>query len=124
MTKPGQKYSACEREAVEVISAPKTYLMYLLCSNSFIDFSDQEVFRVALICNEIHARLARWLDVLADYEDKVHYRKELLNWSENFLFMATHCKQRSGGCDEEDLVSSVIGNITFRNEITDFESQL
>lgn len=68
MTKAERNFSACEREALAAIFPLKKFRMYLLPSIPFVLETDQQAFKSAFAKRDIHGRLARWLDFLAEYD--------------------------------------------------------
>lgn len=62
-----RKNSACEREALVVISLKK-FRMYLLSTERSKLITDHQTLKDALRKSYIHGRLEMWLDLLADYD--------------------------------------------------------
>lgn len=60
-----KKYSSCELEALAVIFALKMYRVYLLSSKPFKFLTDHESLAYAFKKNDVHGRLAGWMDFLA-----------------------------------------------------------
>ena len=77
MTKQERNYSTCERDALAVIFALKKYRVYLLSSLPFKLITDHMALRWAFQKKDIHGRLARWLDFIAEYQFEVVYRREM-----------------------------------------------
>ena len=59
------EYSACEREALTVIFALKTFRVYLISSIPLTLINDHQALGYAFRKNDIHGRLGRWLEFLA-----------------------------------------------------------
>ena len=85
-----REYSACEREAIAVIFALKKFRVYLLSSDSFTLVMDHQALQYAFKKKDIHGRLARWLDFLAEYDFKVTYRPGVRNGATDFLSRIAH----------------------------------
>ena len=67
-----RNYPACEREVLGVIFALKKFRIYLL-SETFTLATDHQALRHAFQKNEVHGRLARWLEFLAEYDFRTVY---------------------------------------------------
>lgn len=104
MTVAERKYSACEREALAVIFALRKFRLYLLSTEPFILMTDQQALKSAFARKDIHGRLARWLDFLAEYEFEFQYRKGSLNKAADFLSRIKHGEEVIEGTDEGDLL--------------------
>lgn len=87
-------------------------------------FSDQQALKAAFARKDIHGRLARWLDFMAEYEFQVCYRKSSLNHAADFLCRTLHADQGVDGYDEEDLVKLVIDEKILQRMLEYFESEL
>lgn len=80
-----RNYSACEREALAVIFALRKFRIYLLSSQPFELITDHQALRYAFMKKDVHGRLARWLDFLAEYDFHVVYRPGTANGAADFL---------------------------------------
>ena len=61
---------------------------------------------------DIHGRLARWHDFLAEYDFKVTYRPGVRNGAANFLFCNTHdSEDQMNSADEGELDCGVGGPV-------------
>ena len=85
-----REYSAWERETLAVIFALKKFGVYLLSSDPFTLVTDHPSLQYAFKKKDIHGRLARWLDFLAEYDFKVTYRPGVRNGAADFLSRITH----------------------------------
>jgi transposase InsO family protein len=61
-----------------VVFALKKYRAYFL-GRKFVLFTDHQALSQAFKKRDIHGRLARWLDLLAEYEIEIRYRSGLQN---------------------------------------------
>lgn len=77
MNPAGRNYSACEREALAVIFALKRFCVYLLSTLAFKLITDHQALKDAFKKKEIHIRLTRWLDFLAEYDYLAEYEFEI-----------------------------------------------
>ena len=80
-----RNYSACEREALAVIFALKKFRVYLLSDETFTLITDHQALRYAFKKKDVHGRLARWLDLLAEYRFNIEYRPGKENGAADFL---------------------------------------
>ena len=85
MTDAERNYSTSEREALAVIFALKKFRVYLLSSIPFKIVTDHQALRYSFQKKDIHGRLARWLDFLAEYDFLIEYRPGKNNGSADFL---------------------------------------
>ena len=85
MTAAERNYSACEREALAVIFALKKFRVYLLSSIPFTLITDHQALRYAFQKKDVHGRLARWMDFLAEYQFEVVYRAGHSNGAADYL---------------------------------------
>ncbi len=69
-----RNYAVCERVAAAVIFALKKFRVYLLADKPFQLVTDHQALQYAFKKKDVHGRLARWLDLLAEYEFEVVYR--------------------------------------------------
>lgn len=120
MTRAERGYSACEKEALAVIFALRKFRVYLLSSDPFTVYSDQQALKAAFSRIDIHGRLARWLDFLAEYDFEVRFWKGSSNPAADFLSRISHGEQGIEGMDEGDVISLVLGD----NAINDMEPYL
>ena len=107
MTDAEKKYSTCEREALAVIFALKKFRVYLLSSIPFTIITDHQALRYTFQKNDVHGRLARWLDFLAEYDFKVEYRAGKQNASADFLSRIDTGATVEEGYDEGELACLV-----------------
>lgn len=68
LTSTEQNYSVCEREALAVVFGLRKFRLYLLSTEPFLLLTDQQALKTAFRKKDIHGRLARWLDFLAEYD--------------------------------------------------------
>ncbi len=80
-----RNYDVCEREALAVIFALKKFRVYLLGSEKFTVISDHQALLYAFQKKDVHGRLARWMDFLAEYNFNIQYRKESLHSAADYL---------------------------------------
>lgn len=118
-----KKYSACEREALVVVFALKKFRIYLRSSKSFVVITDQQALRGAFARRDIHGRLARWLDFLADYEFEIRYRSEISNKAADFLSRMTH-GDRAISHDESEVMNLTMSDKPLHYAPTDLEDWL
>ena len=85
LTPAERNYSACEREALAVVFALKKFRVYLLSDIPFTVITDHRALQYAFQKQDIHGRLARWLDFLAEYDYKIQYRPGKVNAAADFL---------------------------------------
>ena len=72
------------REAVAVIFALKKFRITLL-SETFLLSTDHQALRHAFQKNDVHVRLARWLDLLAEYDFRIVCRPGEANRADDYL---------------------------------------
>lgn len=97
MTKSERNYHACERESLAVIFALRHFRVYLLSTEPFTLISDHQSLKDTFKKKDIHGRLARWLDFLAEYEFEIQYRPGKDNIPPDFL-----SRLESGPAPEDD----------------------
>ncbi len=85
MNQAEQNYSACEKEALAVIFALKKFRVYLLSQDKFTLITDHQALKHAFQKPDIHHRLARWMDFIAEYNFEILYRAGNLNRTADFL---------------------------------------
>lgn len=85
-----KRYSACEREAVAVIFALRKFQVYLLSSLQFELVTDHQALKHSFAKRDIHGRLARWLDFLAEYDFRIVYKPGMDNKAADFLSREAH----------------------------------
>lgn len=90
ITKAERNYSACERDALAAVFALKKFRMYLPSSIPFVLETDQQALKSAFAKRDIHGRLARWLDFLADYDFEFQYCRSVTNRGPDFLYRILH----------------------------------
>lgn len=66
MNLAAKNYSTCERGALGVVFALRQFRVYLLSSKPFKVVTDHQALSYVFRKNDIHGRLARWLDFLAE----------------------------------------------------------
>ncbi|CDF33201.1 unnamed protein product [Chondrus crispus] len=96
-----RKYSACEREALAVIFALKKFRVYVLSSTPFKLITDHQALSYAFRKKDIHGRLARWLDFLAEYDFTVEYRRGSANSAADYLSRIQPKNGDNPTCQEE-----------------------
>lgn len=104
MTISEKKYATCEREALAVIFTLKKFRVYLLSSIPFTIVTDHQALGHAFQKKDVHGRLARWLDFLAEYDFKVEYRPGKLNAPADYLSRLNSTASVMEGYDEGDMV--------------------
>ena len=114
MTDAEKKYSTCEREALAVIFALKKFRVYLLSSTPFTVITDHQALRHTFQKKDIHGRLARWLDFLAEYDFKIEYRSGKKNGAADYLSRIDTGVTVSDGYDEGDIAC-------FSVDLSDFQ---
>ena len=85
MTAAEKNYSTCEREALAVMFALKKFRVHLLSAEPFTLVTDHQALQYAFKRKNVHGRLARWLDTLAEYEFTIQYRPGILNGAADYL---------------------------------------
>ena len=90
MSAAKRKYSACERDALAVVFAPRKFRVYLLSDVPFVVVTDHHELSYAFKKKDIHGRLARWIDFLAEYEFTVQYRPGTEKTAADFLSRHTN----------------------------------
>ncbi len=74
-----------EREALAVVLALKKFRPYLLSSMKFKLITDHAALENAFRRKDVHDRLARWLDLIAEYDFEIKYRKGSENGPADYL---------------------------------------
>ena len=85
MNQAERKYSVCEKEALAVVFALKKFRVYLLSQDEFTLLTDHQALRSAFKKKDVHHRLARWLDLLAEYHFTIQYRPGKANGPADYL---------------------------------------
>ena len=85
MKETEKKYSTCEKEALAVIFALKRFRVYLLSTQKFKFIAEHQALQYAFKKKDIHSRLARWFDFLAEYEFEILYSPGSKNCATDFL---------------------------------------
>jgi len=85
MTPTERNYSACDRETLAVIFGLRQYRVYLLSTEPFTLITDHKALKNTFKKKDVHGRLARWLDFLAEYEYVVQHRPGKDNIPPDFL---------------------------------------
>lgn len=67
-------YPTCEKETLAVTFALKKFRAYLLSSIPFTIIIDHQTLRYNFQKKVVNGRLARWLDILAEYDFEIEYR--------------------------------------------------
>ena len=108
-----REYSACEREALAVIFALKRFRVYLLSSTPLKLITDHQALSYAFRKKDIHGRLARWLDFLAEYNFTVEYRRGSENSAADYLsrIQPENCDNLT--CQEEGELALAITNTVY-----------
>ncbi len=105
-----RNYAVCEREAAAFIFAQKKFLVYLLADNPFQLVTDHKALQYAFKKKDVHGRLERWLDLLAEYEFEVVYRRGSENGAADYL------SRVDGGFHEEG-PNEVVGTVVCPEDI-------
>ena len=122
MTSAERNYSACEREALALIFALKKFRVYLLSTQRFTLITDHQALQYAFKKKDIHGRLARWMEFLAEYEFEVKYRPGGKNSATDFLsLLKKEDMDEVDPVDEGGLVCSVEARLS---EEADLEPHL
>lgn len=124
MTSSERQYSACEREALAVIFALRKFRLYLLSSNPFTLLTDQKALRSAFAKKDVHGRLARWLDFIAEYDFEIEYRNGSSNKAADFLSRIQHGEEVVGGFDEGEVMCVLVESQTREDLAADLEPTL
>lgn len=77
MTDVERRYSTSEREALAVVLALNMFGVYVLSDVPFVVLSDHQALHYAFRMKNIHGRLARWMELMAEYEVEVKYRPDI-----------------------------------------------
>lgn len=64
---------------------------------------DRQALKAAFARKDIHGRLARWLDFLAEYDFKLRYRSDASNKAAGFLFRIDHGEPGPDNLDEGEI---------------------
>ena len=99
-----RNYSACEREAVGVIFALRKFRLFLLSEHRFDLVTDHQALRYAFAKKDVHGRLARWMNFLAEYNYRVVYKPGKENCAADFLSRHAHSDPAIDTGDDEGLV--------------------
>lgn len=67
------RYLASEWEGLTVLFALKKFREYMLSENPFSVYTDHQVLQTASKKKEIHGSLARWLELMAEYDFEIKY---------------------------------------------------
>lgn len=81
-----RNYSTCERETISVLFALRKLGVCLLSDRQFTDLTDKNYLSYEFQKREVHGRLARGMDLLADYSSRMEYRPDIYNGSPNFSY--------------------------------------
>ena len=109
MSAAERKYSACEREALAVVFALRKFRVYLLSDVPFVVVTEHHALSYAFKKKDIHGRLARWMDFLAEYEFTVQYRPGTENTAADFLSRQINAvKAELSDVDEGDLALAIL----------------
>ena len=116
-----RNYSACEREALAVIFALKKFRIYLL-SETFTLGTNHQALRHAFQKNDVHGRLARWPDLLAEYDFRIVYLPGEDNHAADYLYRPARgmAKQEM----KDGLVLHVSDNGNFESLLLDVQKYL
>ena len=110
MSQAGRRNSGCEREDVTVVFALKKFPLFLLSSDTFTLVAIRQALQYDFKKKDIHGRLARWLDLLVEYDFKVTYCPGVRNGAADFLSHITQeSDDRMNSADERELVDRVRG---------------
>ena len=87
-----------------VIFALKKFRVYLLSTTPFKVVTDHQALRFALQKKDMHGRLARWLDLMAEYESTIEYRPGNKNSFADYRSRITLPDVLQETVDEEELL--------------------
>ena len=91
-----------------VIFALKKFRVYLLSTQRFLLITDHQSLQYALKKKDMHGRLARWMEFLAQYDFEVKYRAGGKKGAANFLSrLGAVLPSHEDGEKGEDLVCSI-----------------
>lgn len=89
---------------------PQKFRLYLFSSQPFTLHTDQQAFKSAFLKKCVHGILARWLEVLSEYEYEIKYRTGSRNVATEYLSWIVYKEGDKEDLDEGDLVEMLIGN--------------
>lgn len=95
-----RNYNSIEREALEVILAISNFRIYLLSFHPFELIMDHQALRYVFMKNDVHGRLQRWLEFIAEYDFRVVSRPGIGSGAAEF--MSPEDFQESPLCSGED----------------------
>ena len=119
-----KNYSACGREAVAVIFALRKFRVFLLSSHRFDLVTDHQALRHAFAKKDIHGRLARWMDFLAEYDYNVVYKAGVENKAADFLSRHAWHEPALESGDDEGQVAVVIEEPDLEPHLLDIKRHL
>ena len=100
-----KNYSACEREAVAVIFALRKFRIFLLSGHRFDLVTDHKALRYGLEKKDVHGKIARWLDFIAEYDFKMIFRRGTENKAADYLSRYALSEPSIGIGDDEGMVN-------------------
>ena len=117
LEKAERNYAVCEHEASAVIFALKKFRVYLLGGKPFRLITDHQALQYAFKKKDVHGRLARWLDLLAEYEFEVEYLRGSENGAADYL-------SRSDATAPVEGTSKVVGTVVCPEKYSGLEDEL
>lgn len=105
MMKAERHYSACKIEALAAVFVLRTVRMYLLSAIPLTLGKDRQSLNYQFSKRDLHGRLARWLDLIAEYYLKLKRCNRVLNRGQDFLSRIFQEKKGADGEEEGDIVS-------------------
>lgn len=73
MTEQERRYTTRERGALAVLCAHKNFRVYRLSEKLFVIWTEHKALQTAFKQKDIHGRLAKWMDLMAEYDLDVRY---------------------------------------------------
>lgn len=108
-----KNYTTCEREASAVMLASKIFRVYIVSSILFTVVTDHQAFRYTFQKKNVHGRLARWLNFLAEYGFKIEHRPGKRNAPVDYLSRLDLRRSTEQGCNEGDLACTTASTEDF-----------
>lgn len=102
-----RSYISCERDALEVIFALRKFSVYLLLTVQFTLIKDHDALRYAFHMKDIHCRLARSMDFLAEFYLTIKQMKGKANLVPDFLFRIEGKHSRAEEVDGRNLFNII-----------------
>lgn len=107
MTETEKRYSTSEREGFAVVFALKKFRVYLLSDIPFTVLTDHQALQYAFRKKDIHGRLARWMDFMAEYDVEVKYRSGATNGAADYLSRLEGTREGTELTDEVLIVNTI-----------------